>query len=283
MSTRTTRRTFALGMLAHALGAATHGGEGDDPDLGLPLVDYHAHPADDVPLDRQVAEAAARGVKLGIVEHAGKPGQNYPHLISSDEAMRAWIARLAPLPVYKGIQAEGLDWPEAFSKQVVAELDYVLSDALTLPEPDGSRTEIWRPWVKVDNKQKWMDRYVEFNVEVIEREPIDILANPLFLPECIRAEFDALWTEQRMRRIIDAAVKHRVAIEINSRYRLPGERFLRMAKEAGLKFSFGSNMTGLNSGRIEYCVEVARKLGLTAEHLFRPAPRGLKPIEVRQF
>lgn len=280
--TRCTRRTFvrvgvgSVGLLAW-LDEFAAGFAGRE----LPLVDYHAHPSDDVPIEKQVEEAARRGVKLGIVEHAGKPGHNYPHLITSDEALRAWIRRLQPLPVYKGVQAEGLDWPEAFSKQAVAELDYVLSDALTLPEPDGTFTEIWRPWVRVDNKQKWMDRYVDFHVEVLEREPIDILANPLFLPECIRADFDMLWTERRMRRIIDAAVKNRVAIEINSRYQLPGERFLRMAKEAGLKFSFGSNLRGLETGRIEYSVEMARKLGLGPDDLFRPAPRGRKPIEVR--
>ncbi len=241
---------------------------------GLPAVDLHAHPADDVPLDEQVRHARQRGVKLGILEHAGLPKYDYRHLISTDEDLRRWIAKLAPYPVYKGIQAEGLEWSSCFSRHVIAQLDYVLSDALTLPEKGGGFTKIWLPGLRIPDKQAWMDRYTDFHEEVMSHGPIDILANPLFLPEIIRAEFDSLWTERRMGRIIQAAVRHNVAIELNSRYELPGEKFLRMAKDAGAKFSFGSNRHGREVGTISYCLEMARKLELTPERIFTPGPRG---------
>jgi len=111
-----------------------------------------------------------------------------------------------------------------FSKDAVIQLDYALSDALTLPEKDGTRTEIWRPWVKVEDKQEFMERYTDFNVKVMAREPIDIMANPTFLPDCIGKEYDSLWTPDRMKRIIDASVQYGVAIEINSNYRCPASR-----------------------------------------------------------
>jgi histidinol phosphatase-like PHP family hydrolase len=77
-----------------------------------------------------------------------------------------------------------------------------------------------------------MDRYVDFHVQVMSKEPLDILANPTFVPELLVPDYDRLWTELRMRRIIAAAVKYRVAIEINSRYQVqrpistgrPGQR-----------------------------------------------------------
>ena len=77
-----------------------------------------------------------------------------------------------------------------------------------------------------------MDRYTEFHVQVISREPIDILANPTFLPAQLAPDCEALWTPARMQRIIDAAVEHEVAIEISSWARLPSLAMLRLAKRA---------------------------------------------------
>jgi len=129
-----------------------------------------------------------------------------------------------------------------------------------------------------------MDRYVDFHVQVMSNEPLDILANPTFVPELLAPEYDRLWTDLRMRRIIDAAVKYRVAIEINSRYRVPRMAFLRMAKAAGLKFSFGSNAhTADGIGNIDYGVEMYRKLNLKPDQFFHPAPAGAKPVQVRTW
>ena len=128
-----------------------------------------------------------------------------------------------------------------------------------------------------------MERYTAHNVRVIETEPIDILANPLFLPERIQAEADSLWTGARTGRILRAAVKNHVAFEINTRFRLPGLKFLRQAKDAGAKFSFGSNILGAGVGDLSYAREVVKELALQPAHLFSPARPGRKPIQVRTF
>ncbi|MEW6233980.1 MAG: hypothetical protein AB1656_01205 [Candidatus Omnitrophota bacterium] len=123
----------------------------------------------------------------------------------------------------------------------------------------------------------------DFNIQVIAQEPLDILANPLFLPECIRVEFDVLWTEKHMEKIIAAAVKYHPAIEINSAYNLPSPTFLKMAKTAGALFSFGTNIHGLDVEKLDYCVKMAIELGLKKENIFAPAPAGKKPIQIRKF
>jgi histidinol phosphatase-like PHP family hydrolase len=247
------------------------------------LVDYHVHLDDVVTLDKALERSRETGVKFGIVEHAGTKANRYPHLISNDEQMTAYLAKLEGKPVLRGIQAEGVDWMTCFSKDTLAKLDYVLSDALTLPEKNGSRTEIWRPWVKVEDKDEFMDRYTDFNVKVMAIEPIDIMANPTFLPDCLKDDFDKLWTDKRMRAIVDAAVKYNVAIEINSNYKLPRLAFLRMAKDAGAKFSFGSNIHGLGIGDLGYCEDVIDQLELKPKHMFQPAKPGAKPIQTRKI
>jgi histidinol phosphatase-like PHP family hydrolase len=282
MSSLLTRRTFLAG--ASLVGAASlgeHRAAAGDTDY--PAVDYHVHLSATITLERALELSAERGVKFGIVEHAGTRANKYPGLLSSDDDLKAYIAQLEGKPVLKGIQAEGLDWMTCFSREMVASLDYVLSDALTLPQRDGTRAEIWRPWMRVGDKQEFMDRYTDFMVRVIEAEPIDILANPSYLPDCIAESYDVLWTDRRMMRVVEAAARHRVALEINSRYRIPSLTFLRLAKGAGVKFSFGSNIQGADVGRIEFCIETARRLGLRTTDLFSPAPKGRKPIETRSF
>ena len=252
-------------------------------DVDFPLVDYHVHLDQVVTLEKALQISKERGVKFGIVEHAGTKENKYAGLLSSDEDLERYLAMLEGKPVYRGIQAEGLDWMTCFSKSAVAKLDYVLSDALTFPEKDGKRVELWRPWVQVEDKHDFMERYVDFNVQVIAREPIDILANPTFLPACIQKEHDTLWTPERMDKIIHVAAKYGVAIEINSNYRLPTLAFLQRAKKAGVKFSFGSNIHGLGVGMLGYCLEMTKELSLKRTEIFTPAAAGQKPIQRRDF
>jgi histidinol phosphatase-like PHP family hydrolase len=73
-----------------------------------------------------------------------------------------------------------------------------------------------------------------------------------------------------MRRVIDAAVRNQVAVEINARYRIPSEAFIRRAKEAGVKFTFGTNNADSDLGRLEYCLEMGRKCGLTWQDMWVP-------------
>lgn len=273
-----TRREFTAALAGSAAAAEE-----------FPLVDYHVHLDEQITLEKALEISQRRGVRFGIVEHAGKPELGYRGMLSTDGDLRGWLDKLAGKPVYRGIQAEGLDWIECFSPALVAELDYVLQDALTVPQRvfrgtggDEPLIKLWTPAAKtLEDPQGFMDRYVDFHVELMRRAPIDILANPTFLPAAIAKDHAVLWTQERMEKIIEAALRYGVAIEINSRYRLPTETFLRIARKAGVKFSFGSNIHGPDVGRLDYCVEMARQLGLTRRDLFAPAPAGQKPVERR--
>jgi histidinol phosphatase-like PHP family hydrolase len=103
-----------------------------------------------------------------------------------------------------------------------------------------------------------------------------VWVNPTFLPAAIASRYDELWTEERMSRVIDAAVKQRVAIEINARYRIPSERFLRLAKAKGARFTFGTNNAGAaDLGDWSYPLAMQEALGLRWQDMFVPghAPR----------
>ncbi len=125
-----------------------------------------------------------------------------------------------------------------------------------------------------------MDMLVARTVGILNDEPIDIYVNPTFLPVSIASEYDTLWTDERMDRVIEAAVRNGVAIEINSRYKLPSEKFIRRAKAAGARFAFGTNNGGSDDlGDLAYSRLMARRCDLTRDDLFVPKPDGQKPVQ----
>ena len=124
--------------------------------------------------------------------------------------------------------------------------------------------------MKFPDPQEFMNQYVEFNLRVLA-EPIQVWANPTYLPESLQPEYDKLWTAERMDRVIAAAVKNKVAIEINARFQIPSAAFIKRAKAAGARFSIGSNRHVEGIGEIDYCLQMARKCGLTAKDFFVPA------------
>ena len=226
-------------------------------------------------------------MKFGIVEHAGTQENKYPVVLSNDAALKRHIAMLDGKPVFKGVQAEWTDWMGCFSREALAQLDFVLTDAMTFPGQDGQRVKLWEAdaarRVDMSDPQAFMDRYVDWYVETIAKQPIDILANVSWLPAGMLEAWDDFWTPARMQKVIEAAVKHRVALEISSSYKLPKLAFLKLAKAAGVKFTFGSNGRYPNMGKLDYSLQMAAELGLNATDIFTPAPDGQKAVQRRKF
>jgi len=252
----------------------------------VPLVDYHVHLKGGLTLDRALDVSHETGIRFGFAVNCG---QGFP--VSDDAAARAFLTQMREeavrhpeTPFFVAMQAEGREWTGMFSRETVAAFDYVFTDSMTFTDDHGRRTRLWIPTeVEVGDPQAFMDMYVDRTVGILEDEPIDILVNPTFLPDEIAADYDALWTPERMDRVIAAAVGHGVAIEINQRYRIPSARFVCRAKAAGARFSFGTNNADLAIGDLTYGLQVARACGLTAADMFVPRPDGQKPIRQERF
>ena len=126
-----------------------------------------------------------------------------------------------------------------------------------------------------------MEMLVNRTLTLLNNEPIDIYVNPTFLPDVVVADYDRLWTPERMDKVIDAARRNDVAIEINNRFRVPSPAFIKAAKKAGAKFTFGTNNGDRALGRLEYCLEMVKECGLTGQDMFVPKPAGEKAVERR--
>jgi hypothetical protein len=233
----------------------------------FPLVDLHVHIKGGLELEQALELSRESGMAFGLAVNCGK---GFP--VETDEGALEFLKKMEGQPVFIGMQAEGREWVDMFSPEVRGQFDYVFTDSMTFTDHRGERTRLWMPdEVEVGDEQAFMDMLVEKTVGILENEPIDIYVNPTFLPEVIADDYDRLWTEKRMKAVIDAAVANGIAIEINGRYKLPSEAFLRMAKEAGAKFTFGTNNGGADDlGDWSYPLEMQRSLELGWQDMFVP-------------
>jgi len=175
-------------------------------------------------------------------------------------------------PAFVVMQAEGREWVNMFSKEAISKFDYVFTDSMTIFDDSGRRMRLWiaNEVPEIKDKQAFMDMLVDRTVKILSNEPIDIYVNPTFLPDQIAKEYDQLWTEARMKKVVAAAAKHHVAIEINSRYQLPSPAFLKLAKAAGCKFSMGTNNGDREVGRLDYSFRMIKELGLQWQDMWMP-------------
>jgi hypothetical protein len=246
----------------------------------FPVIDCHVHLKGGLTLEQALANSRRLGIQYGIAINGGV---GFP--TTTDAAAEAYLQSMKGQPCFVALQGEGREWVRLFSRETVAKFDYVFTDAMTFTDDNGKRMRIWiKDEVgEIRDKEHFMDTLVNRAVGILDHEPIDIHANPTFLPDQIAAEYDRLWTPERMQRVIDAAQRNDVAIEINSHYRLPSAAFIKLAKKAGVRFSFGTNNGDKNLGRDEYGVQMVKECGLTWQDMFLPRPEGEKAIQRRGF
>ena len=245
----------------------------------VPVVDYHSHLKMGLTLEELLRRSRATGIFYGVAINCGKG-----FTVENRDGIQKFVADMRGAPIFVAMQAEGREWINMFSSDDVAQFDYVFTDSMTWTDNRGRRM---RTWIKeevgeISDTQEFMVTLVARAVGILEREPIDIYVNPTFIPDQIQPRYDELWTDERMRKVILAAKKNDVAIEMNDRYKLPSPKFLRMAKEEGLKFTFGTNNAGPDDlRRCDYGLKMTAELKLGWQDFFIPKPNGEKPVQRR--
>jgi hypothetical protein len=241
----------------------------------VPVVDYHVHLKGGLTIQQALENSRRLGINYGIAINCG---QGFP--VHSDDSVQQYLESMKDQPCFIALQAEGREWMTLVSPASVARFDYVFTDAMTFTDDHGKRMRLWidDEVGTIPDAQAFMDMYVDRILGVMH-EPIDIYANPTFLPRQIAAGYETLWTPERRQKVITAAVENNVAIEINNRYKIPSASFIKEAKAAGAKFSFGTNNPDANLGRLEYPIQMVRECGLVWQDIFVPRPGGQKKIQ----
>ena len=234
----------------------------------IPLIDFHTHLKGGLTREEALAHARSYGFNYGIAVNCGlKMG------FETEDTLKAYLDAFEPTPLaWHAMQAEGREWLDLFSDESRERFDYAFTDAMTWTNDRGVRQRLWMPdETDVGDPQDFMDQLVDNIVKVVSTEPIDIHVNPTYLPAEIADRYDELWTDERIDRVVKALAESGVALEINNRFKIPSATIIRKAKEAGVKFTLGTNNGGANDlGRMEYGIDMIMECGLTSQDMWYP-------------
>ncbi|MDR0430806.1 MAG: DUF1080 domain-containing protein [Tannerellaceae bacterium] len=231
----------------------------------FPVLDYHVHLKGGLTKEQAAKQSRKTGVNYAIAPNCGI---GFP--ITNDAEVMQFLDEMRSEPFILAMQAEGREWITTFSQEVRDEFDYVFTDALTFTDSKGRRSRIWIPqetWI--ENEQEYMDLIVDKICGVLQ-EPMDIYVNPCFLPPQMQDRYDEFWTEARMVKFVEALAQSGKALEINELYNIPNKAILQKAKEAGVKFTFGTNNVEPHVSGLEYSIKMKKELGLTAKDMYKP-------------
>ncbi len=250
----------------------------DDPELeqtlvtlgaqNFPLMDLHVHLKGGLTKEAALAHARKYGFTYGFAVNCGVGNP-----ISTEDSLQQFLATYEQPPQsFLAMQAEGREWLDIFTTESINKFDYAFTDAMTWTNSNGTRMRLWIPSeTEVGDPQDFMEQLVSKIETIVSTEPIDIYVNPTYLPDEINDRYDELWTPARMYRVVKALVDNQVALEINARYKIPSPAFLKLAKEAGAKFTFGTNNTGADDlGHLQYCLDMIKECGLQPGDMWIP-------------
>jgi len=240
--------------------------------------DLHVHTTmsdGDLPLEAVVRLAEERGVSVGIADHVST--RNLRRFVADLEAVERYLTVIEDAPVLRSCEFCWCDtlWAE-LSPETMSRFDYRIGSNHGFWLPDGSIGSPWwqelpTPW---DVEPERLVALLAGNLcDLVRTMPIEIVAHSTLLPPALlRMEpAEHWWVAEHEDRFVDALLESGVTMEISNRYRLPHDRLLRKAREAGVRFSLGSDgHTESQVARLDWAVAAAGRAGITASDMFVP-------------
>jgi histidinol phosphatase-like PHP family hydrolase len=236
--------------------------------MRLPDLHIHSTHSDGELTVAEIARLARkRGVTVAIADHLSPY-----HMLFDDDAFDAYE---------KDVRDNGLLLSAEYcvgeaipvGRERVERLDFLIGGLHAARDGTGDKVFFWSD-KDVKDLNAFMGNYFARIEETFRNEPIDIIAHPTYLPVRLMDRYDEIWTENRIRRLAEAAVDRDVALEISGRWEVPTPRALKICMDADVTFSTGSDAHHKNDlFDLEYPYRVIEDLGITEDRLFVPAKR----------
>ena len=251
------------------------------------LVDWHCHSrwSDGggwVPA--LVEQAQVRGVALGISDHGLMDNAR----LRSAGQLAAYLEDLVRHPVLRGLEisvGEDQDTPG-----LLDELEYLIASLHTVIVPEGRVSAVrylnyraglypgYKPSVAARwQRERYFDVLLSSMEETFRRWPVTILGHFCLQPECAAEDGSfvlerepepddvaAKWLDE----VIRLCVRSKVAIELNSKSRVPHRAFAQRALELGARFSLGSDAHQVRrAGDLSYGQRLMQELRIPPERI----------------
>ncbi|HWP22441.1 MAG TPA: PHP domain-containing protein [Candidatus Cryosericum sp.] len=228
------------------------------------------------PLSELVEVEKKLGYILGVSDHLFCCG------IFTLRDLSDYLAELSNYSVYRGVEVNmehHITLPDAMDDQI----DYVIASVHSMPDGHGGFVPLNAYFSKrsghtlefTKNYSSDLNRYyLAYIIQMIEKtfsnERVDILGHATVLPPCDELH-DTRFLLQWEDAVIGLCKKHGIALEISGLWHAPNMEMIRRAKDAGLRFSMGSDCHNrLQIGDLAYVERAVEEVGLTQEDFFVP-------------
>lgn len=236
-----------------------------------PLVDWHVHLKPGLGVQEALERSHRHGIYYGIAANCGRQSQYY-----DDAAAATFVQSVRGKAAFVGMQAEGADWMQVFSRKTVQSFDYIFNDGMIWTDPGGRWTRIYRKedLAPIADPEIFLEEQIRRVIHLLDHTPMDIYAIPTYLPDNIGGDRQKLWTKGRIERVVEALARNQVAVELSDRYSLPELPFLQAARSAGCQFALGTgNSTADDLRRSEFGLNKIEELKLSWGDLFLPGAK----------
>jgi histidinol phosphatase-like PHP family hydrolase len=255
-------------------------------------VDWHCHSTwsdGNGTLAGLARRAATRGVRLGISDHALRDNRR----LRTPEDLAEYRRQVLRHDLYAGVEVTvgDVDWAVDLEP-----FDYVIASLHTVRLPTVTVSAVrylnWRAGIypSYSSSLDLADRETYFDAWLVQLEatarrwPVTILGHFALLPEHATAagtfdlgqepepdETATAWLDET----IGLCRRYGIAIELNSKSRVPSPRVVRRAFELGASFSLGSDAHQVHrAGDVSYGRQMMRRLGIPASRLLSAPPHG---------
>lgn len=186
-----------------------------------------------------------------------------------NDALAAYLDTLEQYPVYRAVEVDlGQQLP--ISPQNRARLDYLIGSMHNVVTEAGERLPI-----RHGEPEGGFDNYMDLYLAAFRRDvlagTVQMIGHPTFLPLIKSGLHDQLWTPERRRAYIEAAVESGVGLEISTRYNVPTPTFMREALQAGARFAVGSDSHWLDrTAEITLPLRYVEEFTIPADRFFLP-------------
>lgn len=248
----------------------------------MQLIDLHTHTnmSDaDIPLEDLIEVEREQGLILGVSDHFFCNG------IYTLRDVNLYLDILSRYSVYRGAEVN-MEHRFNLPEEMDDRLDYVIASVHSMPDGRGGFVPLNQYFSNRSGHADHYDKnyssdmnryYLAYIIQMIEKtfstQRVDILGHATVLP-CYDELYGTSFVEQWEDAVINLCKKYEVALEISGLWRAPRREMILKAKQAGLRFSMGSDChRRLQIGDLAYPETIAEELGLTESDFFKPRRR----------
>lgn len=234
------------------------------------ICDLHTHTtfSDGRMSPEEVLDAArSRGYGVGIADHCGQGDFQ----LETNDRFDRYLMALEGLPVYRAVELD-LGNSGRVTADRLASCHYLIGGVHSLEAGEGrKRYDFFDPEADIGHPRKVLEAILGAIECGARQHRFHILAHPGLLPVGLRPQSDRLLDEWWEERLLGLALGHGFALEISSRWELPGRGLIEKAQRAGLRFSLGSDGHGRESMcRLDYSLRMVEFCGIPQGQIFRP-------------